>query len=126
MGTEWATSLAPYGGAWRTARRLLHSHLHQDAATKYYPVEIAFARKLTQEILVAKQEVGAVSHIVRSNFGRMIMKMAYGIESEKIASEQLSVAQKWVEAFVMASTPGRFLVDTFTFCQLLSFSAPEI
>jgi cytochrome P450 len=118
MGLDWVTPLAPYGEPWRTARRLLHSHLHQGVVSKYQPIQIASARKLAQDILVAKQEIGAVSPIVRSNFGRMIMKLAYGIESEKTAREQLSMAEDILEKISEAFTPGRFLVDMFTFCEL--------
>jgi hypothetical protein len=117
MGAEWVTAFAAYGGAWRTGRKLLHSHLHRGVVTKYQPVQIFSARRLAQEILLAKQEFGAVSHIVRSNFGRMIMKMTYGIESAKTANEQLFIAEKYLDTLAMAFTPGRFLVDMFVFCE---------
>jgi hypothetical protein len=121
VGVGWITSAAPYGEAWRTARRLQHAYLHKGVAIKYQSVQVASARKLAREILFAKQDAGAVAHIVRSNFGRMIMKMTYGIESEQTASEQLSIAEKYIEIATEAFTPGRFLVDVLTFCELCLF-----
>jgi cytochrome P450 len=117
---DWITSTAPYGEAWRTARRLLHSHLHKGVVTKYQPVQIASARKLAQDILVAKQEVGAISNIVRSSFGRLSMNITYGIETETTAKEQLSLAEEFIKITAVAFTPGRFLVDMFTFREFLS------
>jgi cytochrome P450 len=119
VGIEWITVTTPYGEAWRTARRLLHSHMHQGVVRKYQPFQIMSARKLSQEVLAINQEVGAVSHIVQSYFGRMMMKMTYGIESEKVASEQLSLADEYTETTNTILTPGRFLVDIFTFCEFL-------
>jgi hypothetical protein len=95
--------------------------MHQGVVRKYQPVQIASARKLAQEILLAKQEVGAVSHIVRSNFGRMMMNMTYGIESEKTANEQLTLAEEYMKITATIFTPGRFLVDVFKFCEHFLF-----
>jgi hypothetical protein len=95
--------------------------MHHGVVRKYEPVQIASARKLAQDILLAKQEIGAVSHIVRSNFGQMMMNMTYGIESEKAANEQLSLAEEYMEMTTTVFTPGRFLVDVFKFCKLFLF-----
>jgi cytochrome P450 len=117
MGIDWATPVAPYGDTWRTHRRLLHAHLNRDVATKYQPTQIASARKFAKEILTARQEVGMVSHVALENFGRMMIQMVYGIDSEEAAREHLSLAEFLLEAFSVAFTPGHFLVDFLTFCE---------
>jgi hypothetical protein len=121
MGFDWLTSMMPYGDIWRTSRRLLHAHLHQGAASKYHFTQIMAARKLAQEILIAQQDVGMLSHVVRANFGRMIIEMVYGIVSEESASEQLSLAEEAIEASNPAFVPGHFLVDLMTFCECCCF-----
>jgi hypothetical protein len=115
MRFDWATPVAPYGERWRTHRRLLHAHLHQSVAGKHQSTQITSARKLAREIVVAKQEVGTLSHVVQANFGRTMMKMTYGIESEKAAKENLALGEKLLEAFSVGFTPGHFLVDVLTF-----------
>jgi cytochrome P450 len=117
MGLDFMTSVMPYGETWRTARRLLHTHLHQGVASKYEPTQIESARKFALETLAAKQDVGAVSHLVRSNFGRMMIKLVYGIDSEDYASEHLEQSEEIISAFSEAFTPGRFLVDLMPACE---------
>jgi cytochrome P450 len=117
MGLDFNVSVMPYGQVWRTSRKLLHTHLHQGIASKYQSIQMASARKLVQDILVVRQDVGMVSHVVRASFGRMMMKMVYGIDKEEAAKEQLSLAETVIEAFGVSITPGHFLVDFLTFCK---------
>jgi hypothetical protein len=116
MGFDFNTALMPYGDTWRTSRRRIHAHLHQGVAPKYHPTQILSARKLAREILVAKQDVNALSHVVGTNFGRMMIKMMYGIDTEEAARKHLSLAEKILDAFSVGVTPGHFLVDFLTFC----------
>jgi hypothetical protein len=118
MGLDFMTGVIPYGDVWRTTRRLLHAHLHQSVALKYRPTQLISARKLAHEILAAQQEVGTVSPVVRANFGRMIVKLTYGIDTEEAASKHLALAEKVLDAFSASITPGHFLVDLLTFCEL--------
>jgi hypothetical protein len=121
MGLDWVTSMTPYGNAWRSARRLLHAHLHQGVVLKYQPTQIVSARKLAREILIANQDISMLSHILHRNFGRMTMNMVYGIDSEEVANEQLSIVEKLADAIIESFMPGRFLVDFLTFCEYYDF-----
>jgi hypothetical protein len=121
MGLDFMTPVAPYGDVWRTARRLLHAHLHQGVASKYHTTQIASARKLARDILVTRQGPDALSPVVRANFGRTIIKMVYGIDTEEVASEQLSLAEDILEAYSAAFAPGHFLVDFLPFCKRSCF-----
>jgi cytochrome P450 len=117
MDFAWLTSVVSYGGVWRTARRLLHAHLHQGVASKYQPTQMASARKLTQDILVTQQDADMLSPVVRANSGRTIIKMVYGIDTEEVASKQLSLAEDVLSAFSASFTPGHFLVDSLPICE---------
>jgi cytochrome P450 len=116
MGFDFGTVSMPYGDAWRTSRRLMHTHLNQGAAQAYQPIQMESARQFVCEILEAKQEIGVVSRVARANFGRMMAKILYGIEAEKDVREQLSISEKCIEAFKTGFTPGNFLVDVLPFC----------
>jgi hypothetical protein len=94
----------------------MHTHLNQGDAQTYQPIQMTSAREFVCEILKAKQEIGVVSHVARANFGRMMAKVLYGIEAEKDVREQLSMAEKGIEAFKTGFTPGNFLVDVLPFC----------
>jgi cytochrome P450 len=117
MGLDFITSVTPYGDIWRTARKLLHAHLHQGVVSKYHPTQITSARNFAQDILITRQDADALSPVVSANFGRTIIKMVYGIDTEEAASEQLSLAEDVLEAFSTAFAPGRFLVDSLEFCK---------
>jgi hypothetical protein len=135
MGFDFGTVAMPYGDAWRTSRRLMHTHLNQGAASKYQPTQVTFARKLARDILRAKQDIGVVSQVVHANFGRMMVTLMYGIHNEDAVSKQLSLAEKAMEAFSVGFTPGNFLVDVlplckgtcfFCFCQLTITNHSEV
>jgi hypothetical protein len=89
-------------------------------------MQITSARKLAQEILVAKQDIGMISHVVQANFGRMMMKMTYGINTEETVSEQLCLAEKVLVALSVTSTPGHFLVDFLPFREPYFSSVSDI
>jgi hypothetical protein len=100
-----------YGDRWRGGRKLLHSHVHVEVASKYHPIQLASARRLARDILRSKTTPEALPRAVKSNFGRSIMKMVYGIEVRDDEDDYLSLAEKVLEEINEASTPGRFLVD---------------
>jgi hypothetical protein len=117
MGLDFITGVVQYGDVWRTGRKLLHTHLHQGVASKYHSTQIMSARKLAQEILSAKQDNGVVSDVVRENFGRSVIKMAYGIDTEEVVREQITLVDTVMRGFSRSFTPGHFLVDFLTFCR---------
>jgi hypothetical protein len=121
MGLDFITTVTPYGDVWRTARRLLHAHLHQGVASKYHHTQIVSARKLAQDILITRQDANMLSPVVRANFGRTIIKMVYAIDTEEVASEQLSLAEEVLAAFSLSFAPGHFLVDFLSFCERSCF-----
>jgi hypothetical protein len=100
MGFDWLLSMQPYGELWRRGRKLLHGHVHQGVTPQYQPVQLESARRFIREILLAKTDKDALPHAIKSNFGRSIIRMVYGIDPNQV-----------LENISEASTPGRFLVD---------------
>jgi hypothetical protein len=111
MGLKWLMSMQPYGDRWRRGRKLMHAHVHQGVANQYHGVQVDSARRFVQEILATKTDKEALSLAVRSNFGRSIIKMVYGIDVKTSESEYISLPEKILENVSEGATPGRFLVD---------------
>lgn len=121
MGLKWLMSMQPYGDIWRRGRKLMHAHVHQGVAPQYHVVQVDSARRFAQEILTTKTDKEALSLAVRSNFGRSIIKMVYGITVKPGKSEYISLPETVLENISEGATPGRFLVD---FIPLREWSAP--
>jgi cytochrome P450 len=117
MDMGWLLVLLPYGDAWRRARKLFHSHVHQGVAHRYHPVQIDSARRFARDILTTKAVDEALSKAVRASLGRSIIQMVYGLDAQEADSEYLSLPAKVVDNINEAGTPGRFMVDFLPFCQ---------
>jgi cytochrome P450 len=111
METDWTVAVLRYGDSWRRKRKLLHAHVHQGAAERYHPIQIASARRFARDILVADTEPHVLPRAVRLNFAQMILKATYGIDVESYESEYISLPEKVLANIGDASTPGRFFVN---------------
>jgi cytochrome P450 len=109
--------MLPYGDAWRRKRKMLHAHVHQGVIARYRPIQVASARRLARDILKVDADKEALPRAIRLNFGQTIMEAVYGIEVNDPESEFISLPEKVLDAFSVAFTPGRFLVDYFPFCE---------
>ena len=55
---------------------------------------------------------------VPRNAGAVILKMAYDYEVKEDNDELVELVDKSIEGFIVATTPGAFLVDLFPICML--------
>jgi cytochrome P450 len=101
----------PYGDLWRRKRKLMHSHIHQGVVDRYHPLQIASARRLAREILVATQNEDILPQAIRLNFSQIIIKAVYGLDVDSYESDYVSLPEKWLEISAQITTPGQFLVD---------------
>jgi cobalamin biosynthesis Co2+ chelatase CbiK len=111
MKMDWALPLHPYDESWRRKRKLLHSHVHQGAVDRYYPIQVASARRLARDIIAVDTTPEALSQLVRLNFVQTMIKAVYAIEVDSYDNEHISLSEKMLKDFSEAGIPGRFLVD---------------
>ncbi|KAJ7777076.1 cytochrome P450 [Mycena metata] len=110
MGWDFNFGFMTYGEHRRTHRRLFHNVFHIEAAQLFRPKELIATHELLRRILVDPDSV--MSHL-RHMAGKIIMHVAYGIDVEEKDDLYINLAEKAVHGLVIASVPGRFLVDTF-------------
>jgi hypothetical protein len=107
MGCGELMFFQPYGEGWKRSRRILHPHIHPNAA----------ARTFTLAVLETEPSPAILSDLIRMDFAATILKIVYGI-SIKTKDEKdvyISVPNKLTEMIVEAGTPGRFFVDGLDF-----------
>jgi hypothetical protein len=115
MRFDWAITSLPYGDAWRQKRKLMYAHAHAGAAPRYHPAQLAAARVFARDVLVAGPGDDALPRAIRWSLGQTIIKLAYGIDVASEESELITLPGKISNAFGLALTPGRFMVDFLPF-----------
>jgi cytochrome P450 len=111
MDFHWTIGAMPYGERWRQSRKLLHAHVHSGAASAYQPVQMSSARRFVLDLLQNKNDKDVLPLLVRTNFGKTIIQMTYGIDVKHQVDEYVSLPEEVLHALNVATTPGRFLVD---------------
>jgi cytochrome P450 len=111
MKYQWSFVTLPYGEEWRRKRKLMHTHVHQGVAHRYYPFQISSARRLVRDLLAGDTNEEALPRAIRLNFAQMVTKAVYGIDVDSYESEFVALAEKVNADFSEVGTPGRFLVD---------------
>ena len=56
MGSDFATSLMPYGTRWKKQRRLLHEYFHANELYKYMPIQRREAHTVLRRLLVTPED----------------------------------------------------------------------
>jgi hypothetical protein len=107
----------PYGETWKRKRKLMHAHVHQGVVHRYYPVQLAAARRLARAILEIQTGRENLQQAVRLNFGQTVIKVVYGIDVESADSEYMTLPEKVLEYGNAVINPGAFLVDVLPFCE---------
>jgi cytochrome P450 len=126
MGLDWSFAVMPYGAKWQERRRLLHAHVRSSAAVAYQPVQLASARGLVVDLLLAEHNMNVLPDMIRTNFGTTTMKMVYGIDIKSCEDEYITIPEKVLHAVSEAVIPGRFLVDALPICMwFLRMSMPS-
>ncbi|KAJ7483464.1 cytochrome P450 [Mycena latifolia] len=108
MGWDFTLGFMKYGDHWRKHRRLFHEAFNATAAQDYRPKERAASHELLRRLLRDPDDI--MEHL-RHMAGDIIMSVAYGINVLPQNDLYVALAKDAVHTLVIASVPGRFLVD---------------
>jgi hypothetical protein len=113
IDAQWMFSLLPYGVLWRQKRKLMHGYVHAGVADRYYPIQIAAARRFARDIPSIVPEKEALPPAIRFSFGQTILKIVHGINVDGHESEYIALPEQVIERAAKAVALGRYLVDAF-------------
>ncbi|KAJ7114001.1 cytochrome P450 [Mycena epipterygia] len=108
MGWDFVLGFMKYGDHWRKHRRMFHQAFNADAARDYHPKERAASHEVLRRLLRDPDNV--MDHL-RHMAGEVIMSVTYGIKVLPQNDPYVALAKAAVQTLVIASVPGRFLVD---------------
>lgn len=111
MGYRSSTLLAPYGEAFRKARRVLNSALNSRVAKTYWPIQEGEVHSYLKRLLESPEHFR--EHIKRTS-GGIILKVAYGYSLEKSNDPVLPLVEAATDSFGRAVTGGH-IVDYIPF-----------
>ncbi|KAJ7697221.1 cytochrome P450 [Mycena rosella] len=110
MGWDFNIAFMKYGDTWRTNRRLMNRAFNAKAARQYRPRELAATHALLQRLLNSPDAF--FDHFFQMA-GELIMAVAYGIDILPSKDPYIALAHDAGHTLLVASFPGRFLVNTF-------------
>ncbi|KAJ7857906.1 cytochrome P450 [Mycena leptocephala] len=93
----------------RKYRQLFHQAFNVAAARNYQPKELAACHELLRRLL--RDPTNIMDHL-RHMAGSIIMSVAYGINVLPQDDPFVALARDAIHTLVIATVPGRFLVDT--------------
>ncbi|KAI0028104.1 cytochrome P450 [Vararia minispora EC-137] len=114
LGFNWALVFASYGPRWRALRKGVQEQFHRDAARAFEPIEEFSAHALLRELVKAPE--GFLLHI-RHMAGRIIMRIAYGIDIRPHNDPYVHMAEEALQAISVGSQFGGLLFDMVPFLQ---------
>ncbi|KAJ7111231.1 cytochrome P450 [Mycena epipterygia] len=109
MGWDFNIVLMKYGDEWRTHRRLFNQAFNAKASQQYRSQEVAATNTLLMRMLQAPDAF--LAHF-RQMAGEVIMSVAYGIDVLPSNDPYITLAEKAVHGFAVATVPGVYLVNT--------------
>ncbi|KAF8607170.1 cytochrome P450 [Ceratobasidium sp. AG-I] len=120
MGWDQLVALNPYNDKVRRIRKLLHDGMSPKLiqasdnipsyAEEWWPLQEQEALKFLQRLLHTPEDL--ISHI-RQTAGATVVKLTYGYTVKDNSDEYIRVAERALNTFSTATTPGAFLVDVF-------------
>ncbi|EIM83841.1 cytochrome P450 [Stereum hirsutum FP-91666 SS1] len=106
------------GDAWRRQRKIFHQEFSRSTIAHFRPHELAGSRMMLRNLLHSPQKFEAhIKHFA----GYLILLLAYGIEVHSSNDPLIVTAERAMEGIIVATLPGRFLVD---FIPLLRYVPP--
>ncbi|KAF8607191.1 cytochrome P450 [Ceratobasidium sp. AG-I] len=110
MGWKQTLGLSPYGDSVKSMRKLLHDGMSPKVMQGWWPLQEQEATKFLQRLLRAPKDFEA--HI-RQTAAASVVKITYGYTVKGNSDEYIAVAERAMDTFSYATTPGTFLVDFF-------------
>ncbi|RDW81591.1 cytochrome P450 [Aspergillus mulundensis] len=111
IGWEHSLAMQPYSDTFRAYRKAMHRVLGtKNAISQFDQLQEVEVRRLLLRIL--KKPDNLVHHI-RTATGAVILKIAYGYDIAPHGDDPLvALANKTLDQFSLAATPGAWIVDT--------------
>ncbi|KAJ6624204.1 cytochrome P450 [Mycena sp. CBHHK59/15] len=108
IGFDRLLGLIPYSSVFRKLRRLVHKELGKPALRTYNSVQERDSRILMENLILRK---GLDVDLIRHYSGSVILKVAYGYQTEPLNDPLVSLSKQVMKAFSLASQPGVWAVD---------------
>ncbi|CAL1695172.1 unnamed protein product [Somion occarium] len=108
VGFEWLIGLIPYGDLWKDTRRSFHREIGSVGLKRFTNIELAASRQLLRRLRSSPE---AYMKHIRHMAGRIIMRIAYGIEIKEENDVYIDIAEEAMQAFSACTNAGSFLVD---------------
>ncbi|KAJ7676990.1 cytochrome P450 [Mycena polygramma] len=109
VGWNFLLAFMKYGEHWRKHRQIFHRAFDVAAAKAYHPTERAACHALLRRLLRRPDNI--MNHL-RHMAGTIILGVAYGIKVLPQDDPFVTLAAEAIHTLVIATMPGRFLVDT--------------
>ncbi|QRV76457.1 cytochrome P450 family protein [Ceratobasidium sp. AG-Ba] len=108
-----------YGDTFKRTRKLLYEGMNPKAVESFRPLQKKETIKFVQRLLGSPKNV--IGHI-RQTAGASVIKLTFGYDIKDQDDYFLNLAQKAVDMFSIATTPGMFLVDVFPWLKYLPWA----
>ncbi|KAF8577323.1 cytochrome P450 [Ramaria rubella] len=102
--------LLPYGEKWRQTRAAFHRDMTPAKTLTYAPIQTAETKVLMRDVLRTPEKF--MAHF-RQYSANVILKIAYGLDSEGGNQEAIAAMYDVMERFLASANPGAHLVDLF-------------
>ncbi|PFH47416.1 hypothetical protein AMATHDRAFT_67760 [Amanita thiersii Skay4041] len=108
VGWGWQFTIQAYGARWREQRRLFTQYFHPSKVRNHQPLLARQAHILLHRLLDPQENfMHAYQHVMAA----MSISLAYGINVLPANDPHVYLAEKALNGFGQAATPGAFLVD---------------
>ncbi|KAF8622987.1 hypothetical protein AX15_006585 [Amanita polypyramis BW_CC] len=112
VGWDWQFLIQPYNQKWRDQRKLFTQYFHPSKTSKSYPVLQQQAHLLLKRVIDAPEDI---QHHLQNAVASMAIMLAYGIHVSPHGDPHVHLAERALDGFGRAATPGAFLVDVLPF-----------
>ncbi|KAI0076600.1 cytochrome P450 [Panus rudis PR-1116 ss-1] len=110
VGWGWGGANVGYGDDWRGIRRAFHQVFSPDDIHKYFDTYIEANRDLLVRLIDSPERF--IDHF-RHTTGKIIMRIAYGIDIVAENDPYVFIAERAIEGFAAAGNSEGYLVDFF-------------
>jgi len=112
VGWDWQFLIQPYNQKWKDQRKMFTQYFHPSKTSNFHPVLLQQAHSLLHKSLDAPEDI---SHHITHVVSAMAIQLAYGIEVLPHDDPHVQRAERALDGYARAATPGAFLVDVLPF-----------
>ncbi|KAF8959261.1 cytochrome P450 [Flammula alnicola] len=112
MGWERNVALIPYGDDWRMHRKICQQNFRQEAAPKYYPIQLEKVKQFLRGLLESPERFEDHSKMFSVS---IFMSTMYGYNVESLDDRCIKVADESLTIGAKLLLPGASLINIFPF-----------